>query len=216
MPLSPVSDPSSDHDPRSLARASGSATVLTLEELAQHIRVLQPPAAYRLSLDSGVEYKNVRRAFERPLAVRLDTWLKLMRSLRIRMVAAACAEDVIWPGEQTLLVGFDKTACALVAPACATSLRAWRVRRGWSRRQLARRAGVSVDAVDSAEDSRGLMGKLARVCESLELQLLFALPPWHASLEDLWTERAARCLSQPAQYAAPQLRCRSSSGGRSR
>jgi len=216
MPTTPASNCSSDHVPHSLARASGSVTVLTLEELAQRIRVLQPPAAYRLSLDSGVEYKNVRRAFERPLAVRLDTWLRLMRSLRIRMVAAGCAEDVIWPGEQTLLVGFDQAAGTLVAPACATSLRACRIRRGWSRRQLALRAGVSMDAVDSAESGRGVMGKLARVCEPLGLRLLYALPPWHTSLEELWTERAARCLSQPAQYAAPRARGRSSNGSHSR
>jgi len=216
MSAAPASYPSTEQEPRSLARASGSVTVLTLEELAQRMRVLQPPAAYRLSLDSGVEYKNVQRAFERPLTVRLATWLRLMRSLRIRMVAAACAEDVIWPGEQTRLVGFDKSAGALVAPACATSLRACRVGRGWSRRQLALRAGVSIDAVDSAERGRGLMGKLARVCDGLGLQLLYALPPWHASLEDLWTERAARCLSQPAQYAAPRPRCPTSGGRGSR
>lgn len=199
----PLVDPSkrATQDPAFEARASGSVTVLTLEDLVLRLRLLRPPATYRLSLDSGVEYKNVRRALEHPMAVRLDTWLKLMRSLRIRTVAAARAEDVIWPGEQTLIVAFDRTACALVRPSCATSLRACRVRRGWSRRQLAQRAGVSIDTVDSVENCRCLMGKVADICRALELDLLCALPPWHASLEELWAEQAARCLARPAQYA---------------
>jgi len=210
MSAAPTSNRSAAHDPGFVARASGSVTVLTLAELAHRLRVLQPPPAYRLSLDSGVEYKNVRRAFERPLAVRLETWLKLMHSLRIRMIGAACAEDVIWPGEQTLLVAFDSSASALITPACATSLRACRIRKGWSRRQLALRAGVSIDAVDSAENGRCLLGKLVRVSDTLGLQLLLALPPWHASLEELWSERAARCLSQPAQYPPSRRRHRPS------
>ena len=182
------------------ARASGSATVLTLVDLVGHLRLLQPPATYRLSLDSGIEYKNVRRALERPMVVRLDTWLKLMRSLRIRTVAAARMEDVIWPGEHTLIVVFDRTAWSVVRPSCATSLRAFRIRRGWSRRQLSQRAGVSVDTVDSVENGRGLVGKLSEVCKALELHLLCALPPWHASVQELWAEQAARCLARPAQY----------------
>jgi DNA-binding XRE family transcriptional regulator len=202
MSIASFSNPPSDRDPDFVARASSSVTVLTLEELARRMQSLQPPAAYRLSLDSGLEYQNVRRAIERPLTVRLDTWLKLSRSLRIRMVAAACAEDVIWPGEQTLLVAFGTDATALVAPASTTSLRSCRIQRGWSRRELARRAGVSVDAVGSVENGRGLMCKLVRICEAFGLQLLLALPPWHASLEALWTERAARCLQHPAQYPA--------------
>ncbi len=187
-------------DPAFAARASGSVTVLALEDLVARLCLLRPPATYRLSLDSGIEYKNVRRALQRPMSVRLDTWLKLMRSLRIRTVAAARAEDVIWPGEHTLVVAFDNTACALVRPSCATSLRACRLQRGWSRRQLAQRAGVSIDAVNSVENSRGLMGKLANVCQALELHLLCALPPWHSSLEELWAEQSARCIAQPAQY----------------
>jgi len=191
----------SAHDPEFVARASGSVTVLALDHLAARLRKLQPPATYRLSLDSGIEYKNVRRALERPRAVRLRTWLTLMSSLRIRTVAAARTEDVIWPGEHTLVVVFDNDARSLVRPTGATNLRACRVRRGLSRRQLALHAGVSVDALDAAEQGRGLVGKLANVCQALELHLLCALPPWHGSLEDLWREQSARCLAAPAQYA---------------
>jgi len=191
----------SAQDPGLWARASASATVLTLEDLVERMRGLRPSASYRLSLDSGVEYKNVRHALQRPMTIRLETWLKLMRSLRIRTVAAKRAEDVIWPGEQTLVVAFDSTAGALIGPGCTTSLRACRLRRGWSRRQLALRAGVSVDAIDSLERGRGLLGKLAHVCQALELRLLCALPPWHGSLEELWSEQSARCLARPAHYA---------------
>ena len=200
MPFVPACNPS-PQEPGLVARASGSVTVLTLDHLVVRLRALQPPATYRLSVDSGIEYKNVRRALERPLAIRLDTWLKLMRSLRIRTVAAARAEDVIWPGEHTLVVAFDSAAYALVAPTCATSLRACRIRRGLSRRQLALCAGVSIDAVDSVERGRGLLGNLTHVCRALRLDLLCVLPPWHTSLEDLWREQAARCLARPLHYA---------------
>jgi len=160
-----------------------------------------------------VEYKNVRRALENPLTVRLVTWLRLMRSLRIRTVAAGSAEDVIWPGDHTYVVTFDPAARALVTPACATSLLACRIGRGWSRRQLARRAGISIDTVASVERGRTLVGKLARVCQALELQLLCALPPWHSSLEELWREQAARCLARPAHYAISR-RCPGRVGAR--
>lgn len=196
------------HHGRAAAPASASVTLLGLEEFARGLRSLHPPPAYRLSLDSGIEYKNVRRALERPLVLRLGTWRRLLRSLRVRMVAAACAEDVIWPGAQTRVVAFGAEADALVSPGNAVSLRQYRVARGWSRRELARRAAVSVDAVSSVECNRGTIDKLARVCAALDLRLLLALPPWHGTLQSLWEERAARCLSQPAQYPPAPRRLR--------
>ncbi len=203
-PPAPLPDPDADPDAARRSRASGSVTVLTLEELSLQLRSLRPPPAYRLSLDSGVQYKNVRRAFEHPWTVRLDTWLRLLRSLEIRIVAAARAEHLFWPHEQGLLVAFGMDAAALADPAAATSLRGCRMHRGWSRRELARRAGVSVDAVASAEAGRGLVGKLARVCDCLGLRLLLALPPRYASLDELWAEHAARCLAQPEHYRRTQ------------
>jgi len=192
--------------PALAVRASASVTVLTFEELTRQLRALQPPPAYRLSLDSGVEYKNVRQALANPHATRLETWRKLLHSMRIRMVAARCVEDVIWPGEQTLLIGFGNEASALVEPRRTLSLREWRLRAGWSRRALARHAGVAVDTVTSVEDGRGMLCKLARLCHPLGLQLLLALPPAHDCLESLWRERAPRCLDEPAQYPRPQRR----------
>jgi transcriptional regulator with XRE-family HTH domain len=196
----PDPPPAGNTDPRCLARASGSLTVLTLGELARRLPQLQPPAAYRLSLDSGIEYKNVRRAFEQPLAVRLDTWQKLLRSLRIRLVAAASAEDVIWPGASTRMISFWADAGALAAAENASSLRSYRLTAGWSRRELARRAGVGLDAVASLEGGHGMAGTLAKVCHAFGLQLLLALPPVHATLEELWEDRAGRCLAEPAQF----------------
>lgn len=181
-----------------IARASGSVTVLTLAELARHLPRLHPPAAYRLSLDSGIEYKNVRRAFVQPLAVRLGTWQRLLRSLRIRLVAAASPEDVIWPGADTRLV--DLGAAAPQDAGHAPGLRALRQGMGWSRRELARRAGLGLDAVASVEKGGGMTANLERVCNAYGLQLLAALPPGFASLEELWDERAGRCLAQPAQF----------------
>jgi transcriptional regulator with XRE-family HTH domain len=187
-------------DPSRLERASGSVAVLTLGELAGRLSLLQPPAAYRLSLDSGIEYKNVRRAFEQPRAVRLDTWKKMLRSLRIRLVAAASAEDIIWPGETTRLIAFGTDAGTLAGAGHAVSLRGYRQAAGWSQRELARRAGVGLDAVISLEGGRGMAGTLERVCHAFGLQLLLALPPGHPTLEALWAERAGRCLAEPAQF----------------
>jgi transcriptional regulator with XRE-family HTH domain len=199
--MSPLHDPQCAHAASDrLARASGSVAVLTLEELARQLPRLQPPAAYRLSLDSGVEYKNVRRAFAQPMATRLDTWRKLLHSLHLRLVAAASAEDVIWPGAGTRMIGFGADAAALAGAANTLSLRSYRQAAGWSRRELARRAGVGLDAVASLEDGRGMVGTLVRVCGALGLQLLLALPPACATLEELWAERAGGCLAEPAQY----------------
>ncbi len=182
------------------AGASGAATVLTLTDVARRLPRLQPPPAYRLSIDSGVEYKNVRRAFARPMAVRIGTWQRLLLSLRLRMVAAASAEEVMWPCERARIVALCPAARALATPAAAGGLRELRVQAGWSRRELARRAGIGVDAVRALEDGRGMVGNLERVCTVFGLQILLALPPWHATLEDLWREQSQRCLLAPARY----------------
>jgi hypothetical protein len=192
-------------DPRPLARASASVTVYTLVEFVRRLVHLQPPPAYRLSLDSGIEYKNIRRAFDHPLASRLDTWQKLLRSLRVHLVAAASPEDVIWPGDATRVVRFVPEAKALPSVADAVDLRAYRLERGWSRRELARRAGVGIDAVTCLESGRGTVGSLVRVCGAHGLQLLLALPPGHATLEELWEVRAHGCLSEPAQYPSARV-----------
>jgi len=211
MPAAPAPDPCPASDPdrdraARIARASASVTVLAIDEFIGRLQAMRPPVAYRLSLDSGIEYRNVRRAVQDPRRVRIATWLRLLRSLRVRMVAARCAEDVIWPGDRTLLVVFGTQAGALVAPAAATSLRCWRIARGWSCRDLALRARVCVDAVVSVEGGRGLVTTLESVCEPLGLRLLLALPSHHASLETLWSERAACCLEQPAQYPLRPVR----------
>ena len=207
MSLHPAySSPVATEEPARTAHASGSVTVLTLEEFVVQLRKLRPPPAYRLSLDSGIEYKNVRLAFEQPFSTRLQTWRKLLNSLRIRMVAARCAEDVIWPGENMLLVGFGAEAATLVDPASTRTLRECRFHHGWSRRELAQRAAVSVDTVTSIENSRGLVCTLAQVCQALDLRLFLALPPRHDSLASVWAERAPCCLERPAHYPAPRQR----------
>lgn len=188
------------------ALASRPHTVLTLGELAACLRCAQPPAAYRLSLDSGVEYKNVRRALERPESVRRETWRKIVRSLGVHMLAATRPEDLRTPGDRTRVVGFGAESAALVPATAATSLRACRQHRGWSGREMAARAGISIEAVRSVERGSGLVGNLLRICAALDLQLLFALPSVYPSIEALWRERAARCLEEPAQYPVRSAR----------
>jgi hypothetical protein len=182
--------------PQPAASAAGREGPLTFADLAARLQLLQPPVAYRLSLDSGVGYKNVRRALEQPMAIRLHTWGKLLRSLRIRMVAAARADD----DAGTRCVAPGIAIMPGMADAGVASLRSCRLALGWSRRELARRAGVGLDAVASLEAGCGLAGTLSRVCDAMGLQLLLALPPDHRSLEQLWEERAKSCLTAPAQF----------------
>jgi len=195
--IAPVPRP----DPPPYAEPEARQAVLTFGELAARLPLLQPPAAYRLSLDSGVGYKNVRRAFEQPMAIRLHTWEKLLRSLHIRMVATG-AGDPAMPGAAAALGSVDTAPVA----AIAESLHRRRLALGWSRRELAQRAGVGLDAVASLEAGGGLAGTLSRVCGAMGVQLLLALPPQHRSLEQLWEERATGCLTAPAQYPPQRSR----------
>jgi hypothetical protein len=181
-------------------QSGASASVLTLAELARELPALQPPPAYRLSLDSGIHYRNVRHALENPLRARVSTWRKLLASLRIHLLAAPRVEDVIWPGEDSAVIGFDDHASALVAPSRVHTVSSWRIERRHSRLGLAARAAVSIDALGAVERGRGNLATLAKVCEALGVQLLHVLPVSHASLEELWRERAVRCLEEPAQY----------------
>lgn len=171
-------------------------TAFTFEELSAQLRRLQPPVAYRLSLDSGVGYKNVRRALEQPMAIRLQTWGKLLRSLRMGLVLAARA------GPAAGMAGATP-GCAYATDITgnqAGNLRSRRLALGWSRRALAQRAGVGLDAVVSLEAGRGLVGTLSRVCAAMDLQPLLTLPPDRVCLEQLWEERSSGCLSAPAQF----------------
>jgi len=169
------------------ATALPTGIVLTVEQLAGELARLQPPPAYRLSLDSGVAYRNVCRAVQRPLAARLDTWRRLLRSLRSRLIAAG-------HGGQAPAWALDPAPCA------AGGLRAARRQRGWSQRELARRAGVCVDTVGALERGQGQLAQWQRICTALDLQLLIALPPHHDSVAALWREQAPRCLQAPAPY----------------
>jgi len=177
-------------------RLDGPKTAFTFEELAAQLQRLQPPVAYRLSLDSGVGYKNVRRALEQPLAIRLQTWGKLLRSLHMGLALAARAGPADGLPDTT-----PRGACAAdITGNPAGNLRSGRLALGWSRRELAERAGVGLDAVVSLEAGRGLAGTLSRVCAAMDLQPLLTLPPKRDSLEQLWEERSSGCLSAPAQF----------------
>ena len=125
-------------------------SVMTLEEFVQRMPHVQPPCAYRLSLDSGVEFNNVKHAFEQPLAVRLDTWLRLLRSLGVGLVAAARSEDVASddPSVARVLIGATPDdAEPLLAPSRQSSLQDCRRARNLSMAALAHQIGVSIDTV---------------------------------------------------------------------
>jgi len=194
--------------------ASASPCLLALDALALALRAAQPPAAYRLSLDSGVQYRNVRHALQWPLRARVDTWLRLFHSLNVVPVAARCAADILWPASQQRVVVFDAAAATLVPPECATRLRQMRLDSGLCAQAIAARAGVSPEAVAAVEGGRGLMDTLVRVCAALELELMLALPPRHATIDALWMERSAQLLAQPAQFARGAVEVRSARASR--
>jgi DNA-binding XRE family transcriptional regulator len=180
------------------ARGACPLHVLSLGELGPASSRLHPPPAYRLSLDSGIGYKNVRRALEQPFAVRLDTWQKLLQSLGLWAVAVP--RGPLAPPAPNVSAPAAEPVRPEAVAVTAAGLRALREARGWSRREMARRAGVCLEALASVENGRGLVGSLVRVCAAIELELVLALPPGYDSLDALWRERAGRCLAAPAHY----------------
>jgi DNA-binding XRE family transcriptional regulator len=156
-----------------------------------------------LSLDSGVEFNNVKHAFEQPLAVRLDTWLRLLRSLGVSLVAAACREDVASddPSVARVLIGAAQDDSGpLLAPSKQASLQDCRRARSLSMAALAHQIGVSIDTVTSVERGRGLLRNVARVCEQFGLHLFVALPGAFQSVDQLWAAHAERYLLAPSQF----------------
>jgi DNA-binding XRE family transcriptional regulator len=177
--------------------------VMTLEEFVQRMPQVQPPCAYRLSLDSGVEFNNVKHAFEQPLAVRLDTWLRLLRSLGVSLVAAARSEDVASDDAsvaRVLIGAAQDDAGPLLAPSKQASLQDCRRARNLSMAALAHQIGVSIDTVTSVERGRGLLRNVARVCQQFGLQLFVALPGAFQSVDQLWAAHAERYLLAPSQF----------------
>jgi transcriptional regulator with XRE-family HTH domain len=178
-------------------------SVMTLEEFVQRMPHVQPPCAYRLSLDSGVEFNNVKHAFEQPLAVRLDTWLRLLRSLGVGLVAAARSEDVASddPSVARVLIGATPDdAEPLLAPSRQSSLQDCRRARNLSMAALAHQIGVSIDTVTSVERGRGLLRNVARVCQQFGLRLFVVLPGRFRSVDELWAAHAERYLLAPSQF----------------
>jgi transcriptional regulator with XRE-family HTH domain len=159
-----------------------------------------PPFAYRLSLDSGVEFNNVKHAFDQPLAVRLDTWLRLLKSLGVSLVAAQRPQDVWSERADGARVLIGPEPLIPLPWGRASSLVDCRHERGWSMGTLAQRVGVSIDTVMSIERGRGLLRNVARVCEQYGMQLFIVLPPPYATLATLWSARAEQYLLAPAQF----------------
>ena len=178
-------------------------SVMPLEEFAHHMPLVQPPCAYRLSLDSGVEFNNVKHAFDQPLAVRLDTWLRLLKSLGVSLVAAASREDVASEDPsvaRVLIGGADADTGPRLAASKEASLQDCRHERGLSMASLAQQIGVSIDTVTSVERGRGLLRNVARVCEQYGLQLFVAWPGRFRTVDELWAAHAERYLLAPSQF----------------
>jgi transcriptional regulator with XRE-family HTH domain len=178
-------------------------SVMALEQFAHHMPLVQPPCAYRLSLDSGVEFNNVKHAFDQPLAVRLDTWLRLLKSLGVSLVAAATSEDVASEDPsvaRVLIGGADADAGPPLAASKESSLQDCRHQRGLSMASLAQQIGVSIDTVTSVERGRGLLRNVARMCEQYGLQLFVAWPGRFRTVDELWAAHAERYLLAPSQF----------------
>jgi len=175
-------------------------TVLPLEQFSQLVQHLNPPFAYRLSLDSGVEFNNVKHAFDDPLGVRLGTLLRLLKSFGVSMVAARSPQDVVATDPSVPRVALLQAPGAHVAAAQSATLRECRQAAGMSMAALSARAGVSVDTVTAIERGQGLMRNVARMCEELGLSLYVELPAPHQSVDALWASRAEGFLTAPAQF----------------
>ncbi len=192
-----------EHGPSGATPVPVRPCVMPLEEFVQRMPQVQPPCAYRLSLDSGVEFNNVKHAFEQPLAVRLDTWLRLLRSLGVGLVAAARSEDVASEDASVprVLIGATQDdGGPLLAPSKQSSLQDCRRARNLSMAALAHQIGVSIDTVTSVERGRGLLRNVARVCQQFGLRLFVALPGRFRSVDELWAAHAERYLLAPSQF----------------
>jgi transcriptional regulator with XRE-family HTH domain len=195
--------PQLDGEPAAAKPTPPRLHVITLEEFVQRMPLVQPPCAYRLSLDSGVEFNNVKHAFEQPMAVRLDTWLRLLRSLGVSLVAAARREDVGSddPSVARVRIGAAREDSAPpLTPCRQSSLQDCRRVRNLSMAALAHQIGVSIDTVTSVERGRGLLRNVARVCEQFGLRLFVALPGRFHSVDELWAAHAERYLLAPSQF----------------
>jgi transcriptional regulator with XRE-family HTH domain len=199
----PAGTPQALAEPAAEVKSRQPLLVLALEDFARQMPLVQPPCAYRLSLDSGVEFNNVKHAFDQPLAVRLDTWLRLLKSLGVSLVAAARREDVASddPALPRVRIGAgDGAAGPRLSPSLQSTLQECRRERGMSMASLAQKIGVSIDTVTSVERGRGLLRNVARVCEQYGLHLFVALPGRFRSVDELWAEHAERYLLAPSQF----------------
>jgi transcriptional regulator with XRE-family HTH domain len=195
--------PQSDSEQAASNSSRPQVYVMTLDEFVQRMPQVQPPCAYRLSLDSGVEFNNVKHAFEQPLAVRLDTWLRLLRSLGVSLVAAARGEDVASddPSVARVQIGAPLDGGGpRLAPSAQSSLQDCRRARNLSMAALAHQIGVSIDTVTSVERGRGLLRNVARICQEFGLSLFVALPGRFRSVDELWAAHAERYLLAPSQF----------------
>src|SRR5437879_6512652 len=143
------------------------------------------------------------------MAVRLDTWLRLLRSLGVSLVAAARREDVGSddPSVARVLIGAAREDSApQLAPCRQSSLQDCRRVRNLSMAALAHQIGVSIDTVTSVERGRGLLRNVARVCEQFGLRLFVALPGRFHSVDELWAAHAERYLLAPSQFPRSEER----------
>jgi hypothetical protein len=169
--------------------------LLPLARFAAELRHLDPPVAYRVGLDTGIEFNNVRHALAHPGATRLGTWARILESLDAELFAI---ESPGLPDDRPDWATWPVPAIRPLAPG-ALALR--RAALGISRRRAAAIAQVGVGTIDDLESGAGLARNLARVSEALGLELAVALARGQGSVGEMWRQCAGRLLAKPAQYA---------------
>jgi len=179
--------PQLDGEPAAAKPSPARLHVITLEEFVQRMPLVQPPCAYRLSLDSGVEFNNVKHAFEQPMAVRLDTWLRLLRSLASAWSPPLAARTSVRrplgrARADRRSAGRLRTAAGPLPAVFAAGLPA--------RTQSEHgRAGSPDRRIDRHRDlgrtGRGLLRNVARVCEQLACVFRRASGRFR-SVDELW------------------------------
>jgi hypothetical protein len=183
------------------AHGTPGVLLLPLANFAAELRALDPPVAYRVGLDTGLEFNNVRHALAQPGATRLSTWGRIMASLGAELRAVADARPVPDAGVVPFPLAGPAHAAAL-RPLVPGVLAARRAFLHMSRRELARDAGVCVGTVDDLEAGCGFVRNLDRVCGAMGLALRVALSRGEGSVAQMWERRAAQLLARPAQFAA--------------
>jgi len=177
-------------------------TAFDLFEFCNQLTQVNPPCAYRLSLETGVEFPNVKAALEKPLATRLDTLAKLVKGLDAALFAVSATEELTSTNNDVprIFLAGNLDLKDIFPATEVDSLTEVRTRLKVPATGMAKRIGVAPDTIKALERGGGLARNLDRYCSELGLRIMVVLPPPYTTVADIWTDKAAAMLATPSQY----------------